>query len=354
MDLSTTYLGMTLRTPLVVSASPISERIENIKRAEDAGAAAVVLYSLFEEQLQNGSRDIRYISDETALVADNSGGYFPRSSHYNLGPEGYLEHIRKAKEAVSIPIIASLNGTSIGGWVEYAKQMQQAGADAVELNIYYVPTEAHITGGQVERTYLEIVEWVRSAVTLPLAVKLGPYFSNMANMAGRFERAGANGLVLFNRFYQPDINLALMEVKPRIVLSGPQAMRLPLRWIAILYGQVECDLAASGGIHAPEDVVKMLMAGASVTMICSALLRRGIQHISYLERELGKWMEEHDFPSVEEMQGLMSQKRVSDPTAFERAHYIRTLQSLKSVGFGAVAPPWRVGKIDEQPVDTQG
>lgn len=346
MDLSTSYLGTTLRTPLVVSASPISERIENIKRAEDAGAAAVVLYSLFEEQLQRGSHEIRYISDETALVAEDRN-LFPRRSHYNLGPEGYLEHIRKAKEAVSIPIIASLNGTSIGGWAEYAKQMQQAGADAIELNIYYVPTEAHITGAQVERTYLEIVEWVRSAITIPLAVKLGPYFSNMANMAVRFERAGADGLVLFNRFYQPDINLALMEVKPRILLSGPQAMRLPLRWIAILYGQVDCDLAASGGIHAPEDVVKMLMAGASVTMLCSAILKRGVQHISYLERELGKWMEEHGFESVEEMQGLMSQKRVSDPTAFERAHYIRTLQSYRSVGFGAVSPPWRVGTIDE-------
>ena len=338
MDLSTTYLGMTLRTPLVVSASPISERIENIKRAEEAGASAVVLYSLFEEQLHKGSREIRYISDETVLVADNSSGPFPRRSHYNLGPEGYLEHIRKAKEAVSIPIIASLNGTSIGGWAEYAKQMQQAGADALELNIYYIATEPHVTGAQVERTYLEIVEWVRSAVTIPLAVKLGPYFSNMANMAGRFERAGADALVLFNRFYQPDINLDLMEVKPRLLLSTPQAMRLPLRWIAILHGQVDCDLAASGGIHAPEDVVKMLMAGASVTMLCSALLKHGVQHIAYLERELGKWMEKHEFESVDEMQGLMSQKRVSDPAAFERAHYIRTLQSYKPAGIGAVTP----------------
>ncbi len=337
MDLSTTYLGMTLRTPLVVSASPISECIENIKRAEEAGAAAVVLYSLFEEQLQEGSREIQYITDETALVVENNG-YFPRRSHYNRGPEGYLEHIRKAKEAVSIPIIASLNGTSIGGWSEYAKQMQQAGADALELNIYYIPTEPNVTGAQVERTYLEIVEWVRSAITIPLAVKIGPYFSNIPNMAGRFERAGADALVLFNRFYQPDIDLELMDVKPRLLLSTSQAMRLPLRWTAILYGQVDCDLAASGGIHTQEDVVKMLMAGASVTMLCSVLLKRGVQHIAHLERELVKWMETHEFESVAEMQGLMSQKHVSDPAAFERAHYIRTLQSYKPAGSSAVAP----------------
>jgi dihydroorotate dehydrogenase (fumarate) len=336
---------MTLRNPIVVSASPLSERIENVKRAEEAGAAAVVLYSLFEEQLTGSKREMHTIGEETLLVAGDggAGGYFPRQSRYHLGPQDYLEHIRKAKEAVSIPIIPSLNATSIGGWTEYAKQIQQAGADALELNIYYIPTEANVTGAQVERTYLEIVERVRSEVTIPLAVKIGPYFSNLANMAGRFERAGADALVLFNRFYQPDINLELMGVRSRILLSTPQAMRLPLRWIAILYGQVHCDLAASGGIHSHEDVVKMLMAGASVTMLCSALVKQGIQHISYLERELGVWMEAHGYESIAEVQGLMSQKRVADPTAFERAHYIRSLRSVQMTRFGGILQPWHIG-----------
>jgi dihydroorotate dehydrogenase (fumarate) len=338
MELNTTYLGMRLRSPLVVSASPLTENLENIKRAEESGAAAVVLYSLFEEQLHKKQRELWPIGEETMLVSEGPGtDYFPRQSRYARSPESYLEHIRVAKEAVNIPIIASLNASSIGGWTEYAKQMQQAGADALELNIYYIPTETHVTGAQVERTYLEIVEAVRSVVTIPMGVKLGPYFSNMANMAGRFERAGADSLVLFNRFYQPDFNLELMEVKPRLYLSTTEAMRLPLRWIAILYGQVHCDLAGSGGIHTPQDVVKMLMAGASVTMLCSALLKQGLHYISYLEGELARWMEKHDFETVEEMQGLLSQKRVSDPTAFERAHYIRSLQSVKLTPTG-IAP----------------
>jgi len=330
MDLTTTYLGLPLRSPIVVSASPISERIDNIQRAEAAGAAAVVIYSLFEEQLQQAPRVLHQITDDT-YKASEVKRYFPKQTEYHLIADAYLEHIYAAKQAVSVPVIGSLNCTSSGAWTEYAKQIEQAGADALELNIYYIPTDPYLTGARVERTYTEIVEEVRSAVTIPLAVKLGPYFSNMAHMASTLEGAGADGLVLFNRFYQPDINPEELEVKPRILLSTPQAMRLPLRWIAILYGRVHLDLAASGGIHEPRDIVKMLMAGASVTMLCSALLRRGINYISYLETELVRWLEEHNFGSVNEIQGVMCQERYEDPAAFERAQYIRTIRSYASV-----------------------
>jgi dihydroorotate dehydrogenase (fumarate) len=324
-DLSTEYLGMRLRTPLVASASPLSESIDNIKRLEDAGASAVVLYSLFEEQLDSGSDVAAHQVSDPAGNPVEVVDLFPSRSYYRTQPEGYLEHLRKAKEAVKIPIIASLNGTSMGGWTEYSKQMQQAGADALELNIYYIPTDIHMAGAQVERTYEEIVEKVRSVVTLPLAVKLGPYFSNMANMAWRVERAGADALVLFNRFYQPDINVEIPEVRPYILLSTPDALRLPLRWIAILHGQLHADLAASGGVHEATDVVKLLMAGANVTMLCSVLLRRGIGYIKLLEGELDRWMDGHEHASVAEIQGTMSQLRSPDPSAFERAHYVRAL-----------------------------
>ena len=323
-DLSTTYLGMNLRSPLVASASPLSEDLGKIKRLEAAGAAAIVLYSLFEEQLTHvrvkRQRDLQENSPRTEDP-------FPPQSRYPVTPEAYLDHIRKAKEAVSIPIIASLNCTSIGGWPEYAKQIEQAGADALELNIYHVPTDLYETGAQVERACVQIVEDVRSQVQIPLAVKLGPYYSNMANMAWRIERAGADALVLFNRFYQPDVNLESKAVTSRIFLSTPQAMRLPLRWIAILYGRIHTDFAATSGIHEAYDVAKMLMVGANVTMLCSALLRRGIEYLPLLERELVRWMDEHNFESVDDMRGKMSQLKCLDPEAFERAQYIRTLQS---------------------------
>jgi len=331
MDLSTTYLGMKLRTPLVPSASPLSEDIDDIKRMEDAGAAAVVLHSLFEEQLTHPWQEPYRYADYGDKLIDNST-LFPGQSEYPRGPHEYLDHIRRAKEAVRIPIIASLNGATVGGWTEYAKQMQQAGADALELNIYSVPTDIHLTGAQMERTCIEIVEEVRAIVKIPLAVKLSPFFSNMANMASRLENAGADSLVLFNRFYQPDINLVSMKVTPRILLSTPQTMRLPLRWIAILYGRIHADLAATGGIHEAADVAKMLMAGANVTMLCSALLRRGIDYIRLLEDELNWWMEAHQYESVQEMQGIMCQEQYADPSAFERAHYIRTLRSYKRPG----------------------
>jgi dihydroorotate dehydrogenase (fumarate) len=320
-DLSTTYLGLDLKSPLVAAASPLSEDLSKIRRLEDAGASAVVMYSLFEEQLthpgnERAARDSEHVPD-----------YFPTSAQYPMSPDAYLEHLHAVREAVAIPIIGSLNCTSIGGWVEYAKQIEQAGADALELNIYYVPTDINLTGAQIERTTVEIVEEVREQVTIPMAVKLSPFLSNVANMAWRLERAGADGLVLFNRFFQPDMNLESMSVSPRIVLSTQTAMRLPMRWIAILYGKIHLDMAASGGIHEGYDVAKMLLAGANVTMLCSVLLRRGIEYVSTLEQDLRRWMEEHAFESMADMQGKLSQQNVVDPQAFERAQYIRTLQS---------------------------
>jgi dihydroorotate dehydrogenase (fumarate) len=324
-DLSTTYLGIELRSPLVASASPLSEDLDKIKRMEDAGAAAVVLYSLFEEQLTHTRRERAKEGRGDTIPA--AADPFPRQSRYPNAPEGYLEHLRKAKESTGIPIIGSLNCNSIGGWTEYAKQIQQAGADALELNIYHVATNPYETGAQLERACVQIVEDVRSYIHIPLAVKLSPYYSNMANMAWQLEKAGADALVLFNRFYQPDINLESMTVTPRILLSTPQAMRAPLRWIAILHGRVHTDFAATSGIHEPYDVAKMILAGANVTMLCSALLRRGIGYLQILESEFARWMREHNFASVREMQGVMSQQNCSDPQAFERAHYIRSLQS---------------------------
>ena len=342
VDLSTTYLGMKLRSPLVPSASPLSEDLGKIKRMEDAGAGAIVLYSLFEEQLTytRGNRRRQSVEGEETAGPHTSGAYpvpvapSQERVRYHLAPEGYLEHIAKAKEATKIPIIASLNCGSIGGWTEYAKQIQQAGADALELNVYRVPTDLYQTGAQIERACVQMVEDVRSYLHIPLAVKLGPYYSNMANMAYRLERAGADSLVLFNRFYQPDINLETMTVKPRIFLSTPQAMRLPLRWIAILYGRVHTDFAATSGIREPYDVAKMILAGANVTMLCSALLARGIEYMLMLEREFVRWMEEHDFESVQSMLGKMSQQNCPDPEEFERAHYIRTLRSYTRSGPG--------------------
>jgi dihydroorotate dehydrogenase (fumarate) len=329
MNLTTKYLGMNLRTPLVVSASPLSEELDNIKRMEDAGASAVVLYSLFEEQLTHDSFELDYyMSHHTESYAE-ALTYFPEPKEFHLGPEGYLNHIRKAKETVNIPIIASLNGATLGGWTAYAKEMEQAGADAIELNIYYIPTETDLPGVEVEHTYLDILEMVKPHVKIPVAVKLSPFFSNLAHMAKQLEEAGANGLTLFNRFYQPDINFETLEVHPNIILSTPQALRLPMRWIAILYERINCSLAATSGIHTAQDVLKMLMVGANVTMLCSALFKRGIEHISALERDLVEWMTEHEYESVRQLQGSMSQKNCANPSEFERAQYVRALHSYR-------------------------
>lgn len=327
MDLTTTYLGMKLRTPLVPSASPLSEEISNIRRMEDAGASAVVLYSLFEEQLTRDRVELNFHLTQGTESFAEALTYFPEPEVLQLGPEGYLEHIRRAKEAVDLPIIASLNGTSAGGWTDFAKQIEQAGADALELNVYYIPTDLELTGEEVEQTYLDILKMVKSVVTIPVAMKLSPFFSNLANTAKRLADGGVDGLVLFNRFYQPDFDLDKLTVQPHIILSTPHALRLPLRWIAILYGRLRADLAATSGIHTAHDVLKMLMAGANVTMLCSVLLRHGIGQIQVIERGLCEWMEEHEYESVKQMQGSMSQQHCLDRSAFERAQYRRALQT---------------------------
>ncbi|MBD2410216.1 dihydroorotate dehydrogenase [Nostoc calcicola FACHB-389] len=329
MDLTTTYMGLKLRSPLVPSASPLSEDIDNIQRMEDAGAAAVVMHSLFEEQLRRESYELHHHLTQGTESFSEALTYFPDSMSFRVGPETYLEHIYKAKQKVSIPIIASLNGSSVGGWTNYAKQIQQAKADALELNIYYVPTDFELTSNEIEQTYIDILRAVKAVVTIPVAVKISPYFTNMANMAKRLDKAGADALVLFNRFYQPDINLNLLEVEPNVLLSTPQSMRLPLRWIAILYGQIHADLAATSGIHRGDDALKMLMAGAKITMLCSVLLRHGINHIRVIEQEIREWMQKHEYESVRQMQGSMSQKHCPNPSAFERAQYMRSLATYK-------------------------
>jgi len=328
MDLATNYLGLKLRTPLVVAACPLSEEIDNIKEMEDAGAAAVVLYSLFEEQLRQDQLELNQRMEQGTFSSPESLTYFPEPEEYHLGPEEYLNHIAKAKAAVHLPVIASLNGSSTGGWTNYAKKIEQAGADALELNIYYIPTDPNLTGNEVEQTYLDILKSVKSAVTIPVAVKLSPFFSNFANMAKKLDDAGADGLVLFNRFYQPDIELETLEVKPNILLSTPMAMRVPLRWVALLYDRIRADLAATSGVHRASDALKMLMAGADVTMLCSVLIRHGIQQIRHIERELAQWMEEHEYVSVQQLRGSLSQKNSANPTAFERAQYMKALATF--------------------------
>jgi len=329
IDLSTTYLGLKLRTPLVSSASPISLEISNIRRLEDAGAAAIVLSSLFEEQLRQETLELdHHLSTGTESFAE-AASFFPQAAEFQLGPEQYLNHIRKAKEAVDLPIIASLNGSTVGGWTEYARQIEQAGADALECNIYFIPTDMQLTGAAVEETYIDILRAVKSAITIPAAVKLSPFFSNMANMAKRLDDNGADGLVLFNRFYQPDIDLDELEIKPNVLLSTPQALRLPLTWIGILYARVKASLAATGGVHTSEDVLKVLMVGADVTMLCSAIFREGIHYLKDVEGGILRWMEAHEYESVRQMQGSMSQLRCPDPSAFERAQYMRAIKSYQ-------------------------
>jgi dihydroorotate dehydrogenase (fumarate) len=335
MDLTTNYLGLNLRTPLVPSASPLSEEIDNIKRMEDAGAAAVVLHSLFEEQLRQERAELHHHLEQGTESFPEALTYFPEPEEFRLGPEEYLQHIARAKKAVRIPVIASLNGSSVGGWTSYAKQIQQAGADALELNIYYIPTSANLSAGEVEQTYLDILSAVKMEVTIPVAVKLSPFFTNFACMARKLAENGADGLVLFNRFYQPDIDLETLEVEPNILLSTPMAMRLPLRWIAILYRRLNVSLAATSGIHRATDALKMLMAGADVTMLCSVLIRHGIGQIKIIERDLVAWMEEHEYESVNQLKGSLSQKNCPEPAAFERAQYMRAITGYHVPPVGA-------------------
>jgi dihydroorotate dehydrogenase (fumarate) len=331
MSLTTNYLGLVLRNPIVASSSPLSHSLDSIRRLEDAGASAVVMYSLFEEQITFDSFYVdHYLRSGVDSFAE-SLTYFPEMDEYNVWPDEYLNLIRRAKEAVDIPIIGSLNGVSFGGWINHATLIEDAGADALELNVYYLPTSLDLAGQEVENIYLDLLREVKRTVTIPLAMKLSPYFSSIANMAKRLVDEGANGLVLFNRFYQPDLDLDTLEVAPRLVLSNSNELRLPLRWVAILYGRLLADLAITTGIHTSQDVLKGMMAGAKVTMMASELLQNGIKRISQILAEIRTWMDEHEYESIAQMIGSMSQQNCAEPAAFERANYMKTLDSFRPI-----------------------
>ena len=331
MDLTTTYMGLQLKNPIVPSASPLSKHLDTIKQMEDAGAAAVVMYSLFEEQISHEQKELNHFLSQGTESFQEAMSYFPEAEEYHLGPEEYLNHIRQAKESTSIPIIGSLNGVSNGGWMEYAKKIEEAGADALELNVYYIAANSNFKGDEVERIYLEDLKRVKEHIGIPVAMKLSPFFSSMSHMAKQLDDAGADALVLFNRFYQPDFDLDELEVVPTVNLSSSQENRLPLRWIAILHGHVKASMAATTGIHTANDVLKMLMAGADVTMMCSALLHHGPQYIATVLNDLKLWMEEKEYDSVSQMKGSMSQKSVAEPAAFERANYMKALNNWKEL-----------------------
>lgn len=328
--LKTTYMGLELKHPIVPSASPLSRTLDGVKRLEDAEAPAVVMYSLFEEQITQESHRLDHFLSYGTDSHSEAMSYFPDLGRYNLGPDEYVELIAKAKRALSIPVIGGLNGVSAGGWVDYARKIAEAGADALELNVYYIPTDPHLAGSTVEQMYLDVLADVRQSVEIPVAVKLSPYFSATANMAHRLAMRGANALVLFNRFYQPDFDLETLEVVPRLVLSGSNDLRLPLRWVAILYGRIPVDFAITSGVHTHEDVIKAMMAGAKVAQVASELLQHGLRRIKELVGEMRRWMYEHEYESVEQMQGSMSQMNVAEPAAFERANYVKALQSWRS------------------------
>jgi dihydroorotate dehydrogenase (fumarate) len=329
VDLTTTYMGLNLKNPLVASASPLSEKVDTVRQLEEAGVAAVVMYSLFEEEIINESLELdHYLEYGTDAFAE-ALTYLPESGRYRLGTEAYLKHVSALKEAVDIPIIGSLNGVSRGRWIEFAQKIQEAGADALELNIYYLPTDPDLSANELEDTYIDLVRNVREGIKIPLAVKLSPFFSSVPNIAKRIAEIGANGLVLFNRFYQPDFDLDTLSVIPNLVLSNSHELRLPLRWIAMLYGRVEIDLALTSGVHSHEDVLKAMMAGASVTMLASTLLRNGVGHLAEILNGLESWLEEREYESVTQMKGSMSQRAVTDPAVFERVNYMKELNSFK-------------------------
>jgi len=331
VDLTTTYLGLTLRNPIVASASPLTGTLNSLQQLQDAGAAAVVLPSLFEEQIEHDAMAIHEaIEFGSGAHAESASGYFPELDTYNNGPDDYLDLLGSAKRELSIPVIASLNGSTLGGWTSYARLMQEAGADAIELNVYRVAADADVTGSDVEDTYLRLVGAVRGAVSIPVAVKVGPFFSSMANMAHRLVDAGADGLVLFNRFYQSDFDLDELTVVPHLVLSTSAEMRLVLRWMAILHGRISASLAATTGVHTGDDVVKLILAGADVTMLASVLLESGPGVITGLVEDVRRWFDERDYVSVAQGRGSMSQVSSPDPTAFERAQYMKTLTSYSS------------------------
>lgn len=328
VDLTTKYLGLTLAHPIVPSASPLTGNIDRILALVEAGAPAVVLLSIFEEQIEH---DLVAMNEGPELgagvFAEAPSGYLPRLDSYNSGTGAYIDLIQRAKAEAGVPVIASLNGVSAGGWVHYARELAESGADALELNIYRVAAGIDETSDEIESGYLRLVEAVRQAVDVPLAVKVGPYFSAMAAMARRLSDAGADGLVLFNRFYQPDIDLEALDVRPNLQLSSPYELRLVIRWIAVLYGRIEADMAATTGIHQPADAVKALLAGATVAMMASSLLANGPQQLTVVRDGLESWLEANDYSSAAQARGSLSQQAVADPSAFERANYMQTLAS---------------------------
>lgn len=329
MDLTTKYLGLELKNPIVPSAGPLSKSLDTVKILEDSGASAIVMFSLFEEQIAHEAAELEhYLSYGTESFAE-SLTYFPSPSEYNLGPDEYIELIHKIKQSIKIPVIGSINGITTGGWLDYAKKIEQAGADAIELNIYYIPTDSKLTSLDVENRYIEILSALKQIIRIPIAVKLSPYFSSFANFATRLVNAGADGLVLFNRFYQPDINLDNLEVEPNINFSTSTEIKLPLRWIAILYNRIKCSFAATSGVHTAEDAIKLIMVGSDVVMMCSALLKNGPHYLKSVLDGIDKWMLEYEYTSIQQMKGSMSQKSVLDPAAFERANYMKALNRFK-------------------------
>jgi dihydroorotate dehydrogenase (fumarate) len=328
VDLTTTYLGLKLKNPLVASPSPLSRKMDSVKKMEEAGIAAIVMHSLFEEQIIHESLELdHYLTRGTESFAE-ALTYLPDIGDYSIGPETYVERLNQLKRGVNIPVIGSLNGVSTGGWIEYAKKIEGAGADALELNLYYLPTNPDLTGVEIEDNYIQLVRDVREQISIPIAVKLSPFFSSIPNIARRFGEAGVNGLVLFNRFYQPDYDLQTLSVVPNLVLSNSNDLRLPLRWIALLYGKIPVDFALTSGVHTAEDVIKAVMAGANVAMTTSELLQKGIPRISQILNDLMVWMEENEYQSIEQMRGSMSKISVAEPAAYERANYMKVLNSF--------------------------
>ncbi|MCF7859545.1 MAG: dihydroorotate dehydrogenase-like protein [Candidatus Cloacimonetes bacterium] len=331
MDLTTTYMGLKLKNPIVPSASPLSETVDSVKALEDAGASAVVVYSLFEEQIAHESGELDHYLHYGSESYAEATSYFPEPEEFKMGPYEYLDHIANLKKAVDIPVIGSLNGVSNGGWVKYARNIQEAGADGLELNIYYIPTNPNLTAAEVETMYIDTLTAIKENISIPIAVKLSPYFTSLANVAKRLDKAGADALVMFNRFYQPDFDLNNLEVVPNLVLSTSWEMRLPLRWTAILYGKIKSSLAVTSGVNSPEDVIKVMMAGGDAAMICSELLKNGPKRITEILDGVKNWMTENEYDSIDLMKGSMSQKAVGEPAAFERANYMKTLQSYKTL-----------------------
>ena len=331
VDLSTTYLGLKLKNPLVASASPLSERVETVRKLEAAGIAAIVMYSLFEEQIIHESLELdQFLFNGTEISAEINS-FYPQTGKYTLKADAYIETLARIKQAVNIPVIGSLNGVSTGGWIKYARKIEAAGADALELNLYFLPTDPALTSSRIEENYVTLVRDIRNSIKIPLAVKLSPFFTAIPNFARRMVEAGANGLVLFNRFYQPDLDLENLEVIPNLVLSTSNELRLPLRWIAILYGHIQADFALTSGVHTAEDVLKAGMAGASVAMMASVLLEKGIDRIPVILAEMEEWLTGHDYESYMQLKGSLSQKSVKEPAAFERANYMKVLNSFKSL-----------------------